>query len=417
MYMIKKRNFIFLMTSFFLLGTLLPIAAWLINTAAENANMLYRQNYEEEATDNYEKLAYFDRYIRENYYMPIEAGVIETGAYKGQFESLGDIYTVYYTAEEFKKQNESIQGEFFGIGTVLRGEENGFIVVESVLSGSAAEKAGIKAGDFIIAIDGNSFLGKELTEAINILRGEEGAEVNLRIRRGEDEFEKMLQRSKIVTPSVDGMVLKASNLGYIQLTSFANHTAEDFRAKLTEMENANVEGLIIDLRNNAGGLVDKGVEIADMLLDAGTVATAKAGDGSEKRYITEDGSTELPYVVLINESSASTSEILAGAIRDNKGGLLVGTISTGKGIIQKLEQFDDGDGARITIAQYFTPAGHPVQGVGIIPDYLIENIEGDETDLQLEKAIELLEKKTEGAGRSAYVQGAGGFPRLWDACA
>jgi carboxyl-terminal processing protease len=410
MYIIKKRNFFFLMAAIYLAGVALPIGAWLVNTAITNEGNIY--SYEEGIADRYEKLAFFDRYIRENYYLPISQGTIETGAYKGQFESVGDIYTVYYTAEEFKKQNESIQGEFFGIGTVLRGGEDGFIVIESVLSGSAAEGAGLKAGDCIIEIDGKSFLGAELTEAVNILRGEEGAKVELKIRRDGNDFNATLQRSRIITPSVDGMVMGDSNLGYIQIASFANHTAEDFRAKLTEMENAGVDGLVIDLRNNAGGLVDKGVEIADMLLNAGTVATARAGDGTEKIYVTEDGATALPYVILINESSASTSEILAGAVRDNNGGALVGTVSTGKGIIQKLEQFDGGDGARITIAQYFTPSGDPVQGVGIHPDYLVENAEGSESDTQLEKAIELLEKGPEGANAlKGLIQGTAGNSR------
>jgi carboxyl-terminal processing protease len=335
----------------------------------------------------------FDGYIHKNDYQPIESGVLETGAYKGMFASLGDRYTVYYTADEYRRQIESTQGEFSGIGATIYMDEDGNLIIAEVLAGGAAEKEGLMAGDIIVSIDGVSYEGQDLESAVALLHGEEGSAIGLLIRRDAEEFEKTLIRAKVITPSVSSELLADSNIGYIRLLSFANHTAEDFGAALREMEEKQARGLIIDLRNNSGGLVDKGVEIADMLLNAGTVATMRSGDpdAEPKSYTTEDGATSLSYVLLVNGNTASTSEILAGAIKDNRGGYIVGAQTTGKGILQRLEQFTSGDGARITVAQYFTPNGDAVNGVGITPDFVVDDPEpGSESDPQMEKAIELL---------------------------
>jgi carboxyl-terminal processing protease len=360
------------------------------------AHIVSKTDYEEysDYKENYAKLLDFDEYLKDNFYMPVSAETLEIGAYKGMFASLGDRYTIYYTADEYRKQSESTQGEFSGIGATVNMNDNGYLTIIEILQGGAAEKEGLLAGDIILSIDGTAYTGRDLNDAVALLHGEEGSEVLLLVNRNGEEFEKTLIRTKIITPSVSSEWLADGSIGYIRVSSFANRTAEDFGAALREAEEKQARGLIIDLRNNGGGLVDRGVEIADMLLGAGTVATVRSDkDGAEPTvYTTEDGATHLPYVLLVNGETASTSEILAGAVKDNHGGYIVGTQTTGKGILQRLERFAGGDGARITVAQYFTPNGDAVHGVGIAPDFIVEDPDpsSDGPDMQLEKALELL---------------------------
>jgi carboxyl-terminal processing protease len=397
MFIIKKRNFTFLLIVAFFAGlAVFGVGLKLsLGLAAGGARIVSKASYEEYSAykENYGELIDFDAYIRENYYEPVPDGVLETGAYKGMFASLGDRYTVYYTAEEYRRQSESTQGEFSGIGATIVMDDDGYLRIVEVLPGGAAEKEGLLAEDLILSIDGAPY-PEDLDGAVALLHGEEGSELTLLLRRGDAELEKTLVRTKVITPSVSSELLADSGLGYIRVQSFANQTAEDFGAALRDMEEKQARGLIIDLRNNGGGLVDRGVEIADMLLDAGTVATLRTNDkdAEPKAYTTADGATSLPYVLLVNGGTASTSEILAGAIKDNRGGYIVGAQTTGKGILQRLERFTGGDGARITIAQYFTPNGDAVNGVGITPDFIVDDPDpnGVGADMQMEKAIELL---------------------------
>jgi carboxyl-terminal processing protease len=399
MFLIKKRNFKFLLLATFLAGMgVFGLGLKLgLTVFGGGAHIVSKAAYEEYGAykDKYERLIDFDDYIRRNYYEPVPDGALETGAYRGIFASLGDRYTIYYTADEYRRQAESTQGEFSGIGAAVTMGDDGYLTVTEVLPGGAADREGLLMGDVILAIDGASYEGLDLNGAVALLHGAEGSEITLLLRREGAEFEKTLIRAKIITPSVSSELLANGNLGYIRVHSFANQTAEDFAAALRDMEEKQARGLIVDLRNNGGGLVDRGVEVADMLLDAGTVATVRSNDPSaeSKSYTTKDGATHLPYVLLVNGDTASTSEILAGAIKDNKGGRIVGTQTTGKGVLQRLEQFASGDGARITVAQYFTPNGDAVNGVGITPDFIVDDPDpSDENavDMQLEKAIELL---------------------------
>jgi carboxyl-terminal processing protease len=397
-FIIKKRNFTFLLAVVFFAGmAVFGVGLKLgLDIAGGGARIVSKADYEEYSAykEDYGKLIDFDAYIRKNYYEPVPDGVLETGAYKGLFASLGDRYTVYYTADEYRKQSESTQGEFSGIGATIVMDDDGRLRIIEVLPGGAAEKEALLPEDIILLIDGASYEGQDLNGAAALLHGEEGSELTLRLRRGEEEFEKTLIRTKVITPSVSSELFADSNLGCIRVQSFANRTAEDFGAALRDMEEKQVRGLIIDLRNNGGGLVDRGVEIADMLLDAGTVATVRTNDPDAEplSYKAEDGATGLPYVLLVNSATASTSEILAGAIKDNGGGYIVGAQTTGKGVLQRLERFTDGDGARITVAQYFTPNGDAVNGVGIAPDFVVDDPDpsGAGVDMQMEKAIELL---------------------------
>ncbi|MDR2356348.1 MAG: S41 family peptidase [Clostridiales Family XIII bacterium] len=397
MFIIKKRNFTFLLAVVFFAGmAVFGVGLKLSLSVVGGARIVSKAVCEEYDAykANYGKMIDFDAYIRKNYYEPVPDGALEIGAYKGMFASLGDRYTVYYTVDEYRRQSESTQGEFSGIGATISMNDEGYLTIVEVLPDGAAEKEGLLSGDIILSIDGAPYTGQDLNGAVALLHGEEGSQLTLLLQRGEETLEKTLVRTKVITPSVSSELLADGSLGYIRVQSFANQTAEDFGAALRGMEEKQVRGLIIDLRDNGGGLVDKGVEIADMLLGAGTVATVRTNDpdAEPKSYTTEDGATGLPYVVLVNNATASTSEILAGAIKDNRGGYLVGTQTTGKGILQRLEQFAGGDGARITVAQYFTPNGDAVNGIGIVPDFIVDDPDpsGEGADMQMEKAIELL---------------------------
>jgi carboxyl-terminal processing protease len=338
------------------------------------------------------------RYLEDNYYAPITAGAMETGLLRGLFSSPGDPYTIYYTEQEFKLAMERTHGELSGVGLTLSPNEDGLIEVVSVVDGSPAHKAGILKGDLLISVDGEKYAGDRLTEAVEAAQGEAGTKVEIGISRDGEEKSYTIERSVFVAPTVSSEFIEdgeGKSAGYIRVTSFNDNTSVEFESALKEMGGGNVKGFVIDMRGNAGGLVDKAVEMDDMLLDESVICYAEDRAGKRVEYSTKDGRvTDLPYVVLIDGSSVSAAEIFALGIKAGGGGKLVGQTTYGKGLIQKLDKFEGGDGARITIMQYVTPDGDPVNGVGISPDITVEQPEGakrgSEGDVQLEKALSLL---------------------------
>jgi carboxyl-terminal processing protease len=279
--------------------------------------------------------------------------------------------------------------------------DDGVIEVVSVVEGSPADSAGIRKGDLLLTVDGKVYAGAQLTEAVEAARGEAGTKVVIGISRGGKAKDYTITRSVFVTPTVEHEIITADSgdgsgsrksIGFIRVSSFNDKTAEDFELALNDVTKNNVKGLVIDVRNNAGGLVDQAVKMNDMLLDKGVICYAEDGKGEKTPYETQDGKiTELPSAVLIDGTSVSAAEIFALGVKANGGGKLVGQTTYGKGLIQKLERFDAGDGARITIMQYVTPDGAPVNGIGITPD--IEEVQpegaevGTATDAQLQRAI------------------------------
>jgi carboxyl-terminal processing protease len=337
------------------------------------------------------------RYLKDNFYRPVSAGAIETGLLRGLFTAPGDPYTVYYTKEEFELAMEKTHGELSGVGLTLMANEDGFIEVISVIEGSPADKAGLRKGDLLLTVDGNAYTGAQLTEAVEAAHGEAGSEVVIGVSRDGRKKDYTITRSVFITPTVNHEFMKnaaGDDVGYIRVSSFNDNTAADFETALEAMAGSGARGVVIDVRNNAGGLVDQAVEMDDMLLDAGVICYAEDGKGGREEYATEDGRVmELPYAVLIDGTSVSAAEIFALGIKAEGGGELVGQTTYGKGLIQKLEKFKAGDGARITIMQYMTPDGDPVNGVGIAPDIAVEQPEeaeqGTGSDAQLQKALAL----------------------------
>lgn len=382
MFTIKKRNYFISLILIFILGIgsclgfLYVTGSGISGINSEDAKV-------------YKRLGEMESFLKENYYIDVTDSAIETGLYRGLFSSVEDPYTVYYTKEEFAQVTEEAHGENSGIGIVMQNNSDNLIEIINVVENAPAEGVGIKKGDILISVDDEEFDGSQVSEAATKARGEAGTEVKITVYRDGKTLDFNITRANFINPSVTSDMMD-DNIGYIAISTFNDNTAEDFKSALEEMESGGAKGLVIDVRNNVGGIVSQGVEIADLLLDKADIAYAENNKKERETYSTIDGKTSVPYVLLINENSASTSEILAVGIKENKGGSLVGTTTYGKGLIQKLQQFDEGDGVRITIMQYYSASGNPINNVGVTPDYEVKMDKDTKEDVQLNKAISLL---------------------------
>ena len=335
-------------------------------------------------------------YILNNYYVEVDPEDVDTGMLKGLFEGLGDVYSYYMTPSEYEQLMISLTGVYSGVGVTISAGDSGYVEVVTPTKGSPAEAAGLRKGDLILAVDGTEYAGSDLDTCAAAIRGPENTDVTLTVRRGEEIFDVTITRKTIITQTVEYKMLE-DGVGYIAISGFEENTATDFKEALQAIQNGGATSFVLDLRDNGGGLVDAAVSIADELLDQGVVAYTEDHNGNKSYYRTRNGRTALPYVVLVNEGSASSSEILSAGIKDNNGAPLVGVTTYGKGIIQTVEQLTDGSGIKMTILQYYSPNGSVIHKQGIEPDYVVELTEDcyDEAgnlvnDLQLQKALELL---------------------------
>ena len=345
-----------------------------VTLSAKEYNQLTYMN------DKYAKAEQLWNIVKDGFYQEISDEQIEEGMYKGIFEGTGDIYSGYMNESEWTAWETSMTGEFEGVGVTFMQNEEGEYVVISTVEGSPAEKAGLLPGDILTKVDGAEYTNS--TEMSMAIRGDSGTDVQVTYLRDGEENTVTMTREKIESQTVKSSVLDG-NIGLIEVSAFEMKTSEDFEAALKDLESKGVKGLIIDLRNNGGGLVNESVEIADMLLDEGTVMYTEDQKGNREYAYTEKGRTSLPYVVLVNENTASASEILSAAIQDNAGGKIIGTVTFGKGVIQNSAPLGNGTGYKLTVLQYFSPNGNKIHGVGITPDI---EVEGE--DEQMQKAIE-----------------------------
>ncbi|HJW90766.1 MAG TPA: S41 family peptidase [Anaerolineales bacterium] len=336
-----------------------------------------------------------DQYIDQ----PVDDEVLMRGAIRGMLEALDDPHTSYMNPEEYRQSSIMLAGEYEGIGAWVdpRGE---YLAIISPMPGSPAEKAGLLPGDQILAVDGNDMTGINPNLVISRVLGPAGSEVTLTIRRDGQEkpFEVTLKRASIIVPSVESKTLEG-DIAYIKLTTFGYDSTEELRNAIQDTLKQKPVGIILDLRNNGGGALDTAIEVASEFVGEGVIMHEEFGNGERKTYNTLNGglATEIPLVVLINQGSASASEIVAGAIQDHERGALVGVTSFGKGSVQLLNQLANDQGVvRITIARWLTPDGKTIHETGIEPDYVVELTEEDQKagrDPQLEKAIELLKNQ------------------------
>lgn len=341
------------------------------------------------------------REIIDKYYLgEVDENKLEEGAIKGYIEGLGDPYTEYISKEDMEDYLNDTMGNFVGIGIyMVKNTTYDKIQVLSTIKDGPAEKAGIQAGDLIVSVDGITYTASDMTTAANNIKGEAGTKVNVEIQRENQIIKYELTREKVKVNPVEGKVLE-NNIGYIQFSSFDETTAEDFKNKFEELNKKGIKSLIIDLRNNGGGIVDQALEIADYITDKDSVLLYEV-DKNDKETVKKaqnDPIINMPIVILTNENTASASEILAGALKDLGKAKTVGTTTYGKGVIQQILRLSDGSGLKITIEEYQTPNRNKINKVGIEPDEKVElpdtvtnifNVKENE-DTQLQKAIEML---------------------------
>ena len=335
-------------------------------------------------------LAKFKTIIDKEYLGEIKEEDLINGAVKGYIEALGDPYTEYLTEEEMNDLETYTSGNYVGIGVYIGAniEENKIVVI-SPIKDSPAEKAGIKAGDIILKVDDKTYEAKELTDASNNIKGKEGTKVKLEILRDNETLNFEIERKVVKLQYISGTVIE-NDIGYIAITSFDEEAAKDFTNTYNELKKKNIKSLIIDLRDNGGGVVDEALKITDMFLEKDKTMLITVDKNNNKKYskTKSDKTIDIPVIILANDASASASEIFIGALKDNERSKVVGTTTFGKGLIQQLRKMQNGTGLKVTIAEYFTPNENPINKKGIEPDYKVE-IEGNK-DTQLQKAIELL---------------------------
>lgn len=338
----------------------------------------------------YDKLVGLKRSIDKEFYKEANGEKLITGSIKGMFESLDDPYSQYYTKEEFKKLQEQTSGSYVGIGVVIGPTpDDELITVVSPIEGSPAEKSGIKSGDKIIKVDGKEVTSKDMDKAMGLIKGKAGTDVKLTIKRDSKTLDINVKREEIVLKTIDSKVLE-NDIGYIKISSFDEHTYNDFKKALDNLNKKNIKGLVIDLRDNPGGLLNICDDIADEILPKGnTIVSIKDNSGKSKVLKSDnDRQLDVPIAVLTNEGSASASEILTGAIVDNERGVAIGTTTFGKGLVQTVRELSDGTGYKLTTAQYYTPSGAYINKKGIKP-----NIEEKDENKQLDVALGWINKQ------------------------
>lgn len=341
------------------------------------------------------------RALIEKYYLEeVDEESLKEGAIKGYIEGLNDPYTEYISKEDMEDYLADTMGNFVGIGIYMAQDpDTDEILVLAPIKNSPAEKAGIKPGDIIVSVDGEETSSKDITVVSTKIKGEEGTTVKLEVLRGTETLSFEIKRENIIVNPVEAEVLE-NNIGYIKFSSFDENTAEEFKTKFEELQSKGIKSLIVDLRNNGGGIVDEALEIADYFVDKDTVLLYEVDkDNNETVKKAKDKAIiNMPVIILTNENTASSSEILAGALKDLGKAKIIGTKTYGKGIIQQILTLPDGSGLKITTEKYLTPNRTEINKIGIEPDEKVElpeelkdelNIE-KEKDTQLQKAIELL---------------------------
>lgn len=330
-------------------------------------------------------------FIEARYVNEVDDSQLMDGAISGMVQSLGDPHSIYLQADMYQELKAHTEGEFGGIGVTMGFKDNKVTII-SVLPDTPGEKAGLKAGDEILAVDGTPVSEMQSEEVAMHIRGEVGTHVTLTISRDGSESDYDIERATIKIETAKGKML-ADGMGYIRIASFSENTDKEFEAAYKELEAQGMKGLIIDLRENPGGLVTSCVNIANMVVPKGPIVSVVERDGSKEVHESKLEEEKYPIVVLIDGNSASASEILAGALQDTGAATIVGTKSYGKGSVQVVMPMFHKDALKLTIAKYYTPNGRCIDGIGIEPDVEVDFQPGDTTDVQLEKAEEVLRQK------------------------
>ncbi len=388
---------------------IMAIVGTALITAGGSGSQVNRLVSEEEYAmiERYRRLDEVRQTLMEQYYQPVEEDALVVGAIRGMMDSLGDPYTFYYTPEELAAEEEESSGVFHGVGMVVQRTQEGALEIIRVYPDSPAEEAGLRAGDQIIGVDGELITdntARALDQAVDKIRGEDGTPVTIMIQRDGEALDIVATRGKVNVSYVDYSILYG-NIGYVNIAQFTGNDVTGFQEAVDAFRKAYVSGVIIDLRNNPGGLLTDVLEIADMVLPEGLVTYVEDRQGNRTEYSTDAEYWKVPMVVMVNGMSASASELFTGAFQDDERGTVVGTRTFGKGIVQTMITFaSDGAGMQYTTESYFSPKGRSIHGTGLEPDVVVELDEGatistvrpdPETDNQLRVAIEELQKLVE----------------------
>lgn len=349
-----------------------------------------------------DKLNYLRNQIEGYYLDDVDYEEVENYIYKGMLVGLGDPYSEYYTEEEYERMMESTAGAYCGIGATLQqSQEDGICTVVSTFENSPAREAGLVAGDRIIRVDDIDVTGMDLNQLVTYVKGEENTKVMLTIIRQEETLEIEVTRRTIETETVNYRMMEDLT-GYIQITEFDDVSLSQFQKALSDLQGQGMKGLVVDLRNNPGGVLTVVNDILDEILPEGLLVYTEDKYGNRQDYYSDDEhQIDIPMVVLINGYSASASEIFAGAMKDYDRATLVGTTTYGKGIVQRIVDLEDGSAMKLTIARYYTPSGINIHGTGITPDVEVElsaeAASSDELseadDNQLQEALRILREK------------------------
>lgn len=371
------------------------IAGMVLSDVDINIKGLSGKNSEASVSDTAsKKLKTLEAVIDAYYLNDINQEDLENGIYKGLLSGLQDPYSVYYTADEYKELMESTEGVYYGIGSLVSQDiKTGAITAIRVFKDSPAMKAGMKSGDIIYKVDDKEVTGQELDKIVAKMKGKEDTKVKITVYRASEKkyIDLSITRGKVEVPTVEYKMLdKKKGIGYIQIVEFEEVTYDQFSNAVKALKKQGMKSVVFDVRDNPGGMYQIVCEILDDILPEGTLVYTKDKYGNEEKQSSDKKALNMPIVVLQNENSASASEIFAGAIQDFKAGKVVGTQSFGKGIVQTVLPLNDGSAIKLTIEDYYTPSGKNIHGKGITPDVSVEAKDSDKSDVQLEKAVEIL---------------------------
>lgn len=378
------------------------IIAILVAVASSEYTLYYyyrynvKEDYSEDASKNIDSIAKTLKNIRKTYVDNAFVGEIDEEkvfeeTIKGYINGLNDEYSEYMTADEWEDFQADALGNYVGIGIYISTDKNGNVIVLSPISGTPAEEAGLESGDIIAFVNDESMAGMTSEEVSSRVKGEEGTKVKITVIRDSEYKDFEIERKAIKVYHVESEMLD-NNIGYISLATFDEGCADEIKDEYIKLEFQGAKKIILDLRNNTGGLVVEALEILDYILpkDSTELITVDARDSKKIEYAKEDPLINCDIVVLVNEYSASASEILVGALKDNNKATIVGTNTYGKGVIQTVIPIPDGSALKLTTNEYYTPNMTKINKIGIKPDYVVEQDEETEEDEQLEKAIEIL---------------------------
>lgn len=337
------------------------------------------------------KLNAIDSVLESFYFGDVDDETAKDNIYKAYLSSYGDKYTMYYTADEYKALKESTNGKFYGIGAVCQLSGEGGVLLVDVYDNGAGYQAGLRSGDRVVNVDGRDITDMELSSAVALIKGDKGTSVTLEVIRGTERLTFSAVRDAVEAKTVSYTLLD-NNIGYLSISQFEEVTTKQFKAAVEDLQSQGMKGLVIDIRNNPGGLLDTVVGMLKYVLPDGLIVYTEDKQGNRKEYKGQDNDEfNLPLAVIVNGNSASASEIFAGAIQDYGKGTIIGTQTYGKGIVQTVKPLTDGSAIKFTIAKYFTPKGQDIHGKGVTPDMVVEYDTDADVDTQLDAAIKNVE--------------------------